>query len=100
MNTFHLSIITPLGEVYSGEIESLVAPGEEGHLGVMAHHAPMIAALQQGSLVTRTGEQASYYAAGHGVLEVAENKVLVLIDDAVPADSLEDAAAKVAAMDG
>lgn len=94
MATFHLSIITPQGEVFSGEIESLVAPGEEGSIGVMAHHAPMIAGLKRGALITRTGDHSTYYAVGHGVLEVAANEALVLIDDAVPTESLEAATEK------
>ena len=98
MASFHVSIITPQGEVFSGEIDSLVAPGEEGYLGVMANHAPMIAALQRGALVTRVDDAVAYFAVGHGVLEVATNQVLVLVDDAVPADSLETAAAQARTM--
>jgi len=92
MALFHLSIITPKGEVFSGEIESLVAPGKEGYLGVMASHAPMITALKQGALTARGPNDTIYFALGAGVLEVFHNNVLVLVDDAERSDTPEAAA--------
>ncbi len=89
--TYHLSVITPRGEIFSGDIESLVAPGEEGYIGVLAGHAPMIAALTNGAMTLRTGDERTFYAVGSGVLEVAHGQVLVLVDDAVRTASLDEA---------
>jgi F-type H+-transporting ATPase subunit epsilon len=98
MALFHLSIITPKGEVFTGDIESLVAPGEEGYLGVMASHAPMIASLKQGALTARGPEGALFFAVGAGVLEVAENQALVLVDDAEHAENVDAASLRSKAL--
>jgi F-type H+-transporting ATPase subunit epsilon len=82
MSLFHISIVTPRGEILAGETESLVVPGEEGYLGILAGHAPMIAALRAGVLTLRTGDQNTYYAVDQGVLEVANDRALVLVDEA------------------
>ena len=45
---YKLEIITPQGTVYSGDVISIVAPGELGYLGVLAGHAPLVTTLVRG----------------------------------------------------
>lgn len=87
MSLFRISIVTPQGEILSGETESLVVPGEHGHIGILTEHAPMVALLQPGVLTLRTGDQHTFYAVGQGVLEVAKDHSLVLVDEAEPMTS-------------
>jgi F-type H+-transporting ATPase subunit epsilon len=79
--TFQLDILTPSRREFAGEAVSLVAPGSEGYLGVLAHHAPLITVLQPGHLDVRLagGETASYHVTG-GFLEVSRNHAIVLAD--------------------
>lgn len=93
MSTYSLTIVTPAGTVFDGAVESLVAPGEEGMLGVLSHHAPMVAGLRPGVLsVTPEARSVLYFAVGVGVLEVsAANEVVVLADSADPAGTREEA---------
>ena len=49
-DAFQLSIVTPEGQVYEDQVEGVVAPGEWGSFGVLAFHAPMVAALEAGVL--------------------------------------------------
>jgi len=97
MTTFLLRLITPDGELYHGRVQSVVAPGSEGFLGVMAHHAPILAALKPDVLTVR-GEDGTtrYFAVGEGVLEVYDNVALLLVDGALPASTPEEARAKLA----
>ena len=83
MNTYQLSIITPNGKTFEGPVESLTAPGRQGSFGVLANHAPMVAALTQGTLSLKKEGAVVHYAISPGVLEVGHRKnVLILCDDA------------------
>lgn len=80
---FHLEILTPRRKAFSGEVSSLVVPAVEGYLGVLANHAPIIAALQSGRITCRNeaGSTQVFQAAGSGFLEVDHNRATVLMDD-------------------
>jgi len=83
MDTFRLKIATPESSVFDSPVVSLVAPGVDGSFGVLAHHAPMIAAIGDGVLkASADGEELSF-AVGKGVLEVTGDLVLVLTGRAV-----------------
>lgn len=86
---FQLEILTPRRKVFSGAVASLVVPAAEGYLGVLANHAPIIAALQSGKITCRseTGSTQVFQAAGSGFLEVFHNRATVLMDDVAPASS-------------
>ncbi len=79
---FHVTVLTPERTVFEGEAIHLLAPGSEGYLGVLAHHAPLLAALKDGKLAVRlpAGNEQSYRVPG-GFLEVADNRATVLADD-------------------
>lgn len=96
MAVFHLHITTPEGNNWDGDVESIVASGAEGSIGVMTNHAPMIAALQPGVLKVRGEDTTRYYAAGPGVLEVRLDKLVVILTDyAESFDTQKEAKSKV-----
>jgi len=73
-------------EIYTGNVISVIAPGVDGYFGVLAHHAPLIAALKTGRLSLRDERNVeSTYAVTGGFLEVSENAVVVLADAIEPA---------------
>lgn len=90
-NSFKLSIVTPEGQVYEDRVESVVAPGECGSFGVLAFHAPMVAALEEGVLSLTSHGAHVYFALGAGLAEVSEGNVMILADRADRADSSEEA---------
>jgi F-type H+-transporting ATPase subunit epsilon len=78
---FHLTVLTPEGPVYDAEVISVTAPGAEGYLGVLAHHAALITPLVPGKLSIRPAEGAVQdYAVSGGFLQVADNRATVLAD--------------------
>ena len=91
MSTFHIAIITPAGTAYSGDAESVVAPGVAGSFGVLANHAPMIAALGRGVMQVKQGDEVLFFVLGDSFLEVSKQGVLVLADRVVKAESAFDA---------
>ena len=78
---FHLSILTPEQSVYEGEVEYVEAPGSEGYFGVLAHHAAMVTALGEGTLMVRyaDGKEERWPLKG-GFFEVSNNRATVLAD--------------------
>lgn len=83
-NTFFISIKTPQKTVYEGRIQSLVAPGIMGYLGVLANHAPFITSLVPGRITLRDdgGKALNFASAGSGILEVLKNNATLLLDSA------------------
>ncbi len=83
--TFHITLLTPERTVYEGEAVHLLAPGREGYLGVLAHHAPLLTSLKPGNLAVRTPDGVEHvFRTPGGFLEVSANRVLVLADDCEP----------------
>jgi F-type H+-transporting ATPase subunit epsilon len=94
--TFDVSLVTPDGPVYEGEVEMLIVPGADGEIGVLARHAPLIAMLKAGSTrvhVKRDGE-VHEFATGPGFFKVEQDRALALVDDAVDAKHIDDARAR------
>lgn len=87
---FQFRLVTPQRLLVAGEIVSLKAPGSEGYLGVLAHHAPLITSLRPGRLDVRDagGEHRSYAVSG-GFLEVSGNRATVLAETAERSDEID-----------
>jgi len=90
-HTFQLEVITPDRVVLSDDqIVSVVAPGSEGYLGVMANHAPLMTELVIGKLdFRRSHGTTGAMAISGGFLEVFENKVSVLAESAELAEEID-----------
>jgi F-type H+-transporting ATPase subunit epsilon len=89
--TLHLEIVTPDRVVRSDEaVTSVVVPGSEGYLGIMANHAPLLTELTLGRIdITREDNTELTYATSGGFMEVSENRVLILADTAEPAEEID-----------
>ena len=95
--SYRLSIMTPEGRCFDGDVESLVAPGVTGFFGVLAHHAPMVAALQAGIAKVGAGDGTMLlFVISGGIAEVKTDGVTVLADTADKADNPFDADRKLA----
>lgn len=95
--TIHCDIVSAEEEIFSGLVESLVATGEVGELGVNYGHAPLLTSLQPGPvrIVLQNGEEQVYYVSG-GFLEVQPGVVSILADTALRAHDVDEAAAEEA----
>ena len=80
-NIFQLNIYSQEKTVYTGEIVSLIAPGESGYLGVLAHHAPMMANLMPGKITIKDkeGKENVVELSSSGFLEVVKNVATILL---------------------
>lgn len=85
MAEFTFRLVTPQRIVFEGPVVSIQAPGSEGYLGVLAHHAPLITMLKDGRLEMRdpSGRVTAWHVTG-GFLEVSNNRASALADSAEP----------------
>ncbi len=80
MPTMRLEIITAERQVFADEVNLVVAPGIEGELGILPHHAPLMTILKPGELLIRKDNEEIYMAVSGGFLEVGPEKVIILAD--------------------
>ena len=76
----HVEIITPDVEIYNGEADLIQLPGIDGSFELLNHHAPLISALTQGKIKIKIKGKDQFFDIAGGVIEVHENKVLVLAE--------------------
>ena len=87
--SIRLEIVTPERVIYSDEVDAVVAPGTEGQLGILPHHAPLMTILQAGELrVMKNGDETCIAVFG-GFLEVRPDRVIVLADAAERAEEID-----------
>ncbi|UBM57621.1 ATP synthase F1 subunit epsilon [Marinilongibacter aquaticus] len=75
-----LEIITPDKNVFKGEVSIVTLPGKNGEFQVMKDHAPLVSTLAKGNLTYANNEGSTTILVDGGVIEVQENKVLVLAE--------------------
>jgi F-type H+-transporting ATPase subunit epsilon len=76
----HLEIVTPERLAYEDEVDSVQLPGSEGELGILPHHAPLLATLGAGELRIRKGGQEESFAVFGGFVQVRPDKVIVMAE--------------------
>jgi F-type H+-transporting ATPase subunit epsilon len=89
--TFDLSLVTPEGAAFEGEVEMLIVPGAAGEIGILARHAPLVATLKAGGtrIHIRRDEEVREFATGPGFFKVEQDRALALVDDAVDARHID-----------
>ena len=80
--TLQLDIVTPNSNVFSGEVESIVAPGTEGYFQLLPDHTPFLSTLQIGEIRIRKNGKEECYATSGGFAEVHLNRVSILAETA------------------
>ena len=80
--SFHLKIVLPGMIAYEHDVSSLVVPAELGYLGVLAHHAPIIARLAPGKISLRDslGKLTNFDLKSSGFLEFSGNSATLIVD--------------------
>jgi F-type H+-transporting ATPase subunit epsilon len=96
-HTIHVDIVSPEGEIFSGEATMVFAPGVEGELGIAPRHAPLLTTLTAGVVrVQSEGQDEQSFYVGGGALEIQPTKISVLADTAARAHDIDEAAAQAA----
>jgi len=85
----HLEIITPERKVYEDDVDMVIAPGSEGYLGILPHHAPLLTALGPGEFRVKKGGVEEHLAVFGGFMDVRADRVVVLTEAAEPAEEID-----------
>ena len=91
MATFHFDLVSPEKLAFSGDVDQVDIPGVEGDFGVLAGHAPVVAAIRPGILTIITGGSKQKIIVLGGIAEVSEKGLTVLADVATSLDELDRA---------
>jgi F-type H+-transporting ATPase subunit epsilon len=89
MATFHFDLVSPEKLAFSGDVDQVDIPGLEGDFGVLAGHAPVVAAVRPGILTVITGGTKQKIIVLGGLAEVSEKGLTVLADVATSLDELD-----------
>ena len=90
-----VEVLTPEGEVFEGEARMVSTRTEVGEIGILANHAPVLAALQPTELRLHVSEsETKRYAQAHGWLQVYGNRARLLLEEAIPPENLDSGTLK------
>jgi F-type H+-transporting ATPase subunit epsilon len=88
--TFPVEVLTPEGEVFSDEVEMLSTRTAVGSIGILANHEPVLMMLEPAELrLYRSESEIVRFAQAEGYLQFAENRALVLVEEAISPEKLD-----------
>ena len=91
-----LEITTPTGQVYSKEVDMVTLPGQEGEMGILPMHVPLIALLGDGEIVARRGNEEDRVLVTRGCAEITPNRVAILTVFATDSSAIDEKKAEEA----
>lgn len=87
---FPVEVLTPEGEVFSEEAEMVSTRTEVGSIGLLANHEPLLGTLVPTELrIYRSEGDIVRFATAEGYVQFAQNKALLLVEEAIPPDQLD-----------
>ena len=87
---FKVEVLTPEGEVFSDEVEMVSTRTGIGSIGILAHHQPLLGMLDPAELrLYRSESDIERFAQAEGYVQVSEDRVLILVEEAIPADKVD-----------
>ena len=89
MATFHFDLVSPEKLSFSGEVDQVDVPGVEGDFGVLAGHAPVVAAVRPGILTITSGGAHQKVIVLGGLAEVSDKGLTVLADVATSIQDID-----------
>src|SRR6202035_5666140 len=87
---FRVEVLTPEGKVFDEEVEMVSTRTADGSIGILAHHEPVLAMLDPAELrLYRSDTDVVRFAQAEGYMQIAENRALLLVQEAFPPDQLD-----------
>ena len=93
---FQLEIVTPDAKIYSEDVEMVTLPGVEGEMGIFPQHVPLLTQIVPGEIIARKDGRDYCLAIGEGFAEITGERVAIMTDMAVRAESIDEAKAEEA----
>ena len=93
--TFQAQLLTPEGALFDGKVVSVSVPGSSGNFQVLSDHAPIVSSLGVGKItIDPENESELLYAVSGGFVEMSENQLTVLAENAIRSDQIDVEEAK------
>jgi F-type H+-transporting ATPase subunit epsilon len=98
---FHFQLVSLSGTKFDDDVHEVILPTLDGEIGVLQHHMPLVSVATTGAIAIRrnpkdSDSQRELFATNGGVVEVANNELRVLVDEADHADDINEAEAEAA----
>lgn len=93
-NSFKLELVTPLSKILSEEVNFVMLRTTEGDMGILPNHSPFVAGLATGEMKVRNNGQEKFYYVSGGFVEISDNVVTILADDAMDVKDIDLEAAR------
>ncbi len=87
--TFKFEVVTPTRSFFAGDVVSIVFETENGQMGVMADHVPMLVANKDCTLKIECEKETKYAFITEGFIQIAGNKTTAIVDDALWRDEID-----------
>ena len=97
----HFQLITLDGSKFDDEVYEITIPTLDGEIGVLGHHMPLITVAKTGVVAIRrqardSDAQREFFAINGGAVEIVDNRLRILVDEADHADTINEAEAEAA----
>jgi F-type H+-transporting ATPase subunit epsilon len=87
---FRVEVLTPEGEVFNDEVEMVSTRTTVGSIGILANHTPLLGMLEPTELrLYKSESDVVRLAQGEGYVQVADGRVLILVEEATDPSSLD-----------
>lgn len=93
-NSFKLELVTPLAKILSEEANFVMLRTTEGDMGILPNHSPFVAGLATGEMKVRNNGQEKFYYVSGGFVEISDNVVTILADEAMDVKDIDLEAAR------
>src|SRR5205809_867150 len=95
-STLKLEIVTPEAKTYSEDVEMVTLPAVEGEMGILPQHVPLMTQIVPGEIIVRKDGHDYFLAVGEGFVEITGERVAIMTDMAIRAESIDEAKAEEA----
>ncbi|MBI3486423.1 ATP synthase F1 subunit epsilon [Candidatus Daviesbacteria bacterium] len=96
MAQLHLKIVTPEKLIYEEDVDQVNVPSVDGELGILPHHANLMARLKSGELRIKNGSKVEVMALGGGFIQMDNNNLTVMTDLAISPEEIDEKAVEEA----
>lgn len=85
----NFSLVSPARELFSGDVDHVIAPGSEGEFGVLPNHAPFMSTLRAGRIRIIDGDDIHRYFVHGGFADVTPDGLTILAEEAIRLEDLD-----------
>jgi F-type H+-transporting ATPase subunit epsilon len=94
--TLKLEIVTPESQAFSDDVEMVTLPATEGEMGILPLHTPLMTQIMPGEIIVRKDGKDLYMAVGEGFVQITGERVAIMTDMALRAESIDETSAEEA----